>query len=254
MTTFTFAKNKFMKALAIALTFISPCIFGQRQIDETIAVKSGQTLNMRFDYPELIQISTWDKNEISITGTATINFGANDDAFELNISNQGNEIRVENHIKNMKSLPQIVTIVDNGKKMVFRTKEEYRKYKSENGSTYDVMSWGVDVEIVLDIKVPRTMNTSVESVYGMVEVKNFSAPLSVVAKYGGVDAALNESMVGELNAETNYGQIYSNLDVKFGGEGLRERDFYTHVSAKPGSGPRFDFESQYGNVYLRKSK
>lgn len=253
MTMFTFAKNKFTVALVFALTLSITYVFGQRQIDETIAVKSGQTLNMRFDYPELIRISTWDKNEISIKGTATINFGANDDAFELNISNQGNVISVENHIKNIKSLPQIVTIVDNGKKMVFRTKEEYRKFKAENGSTYDVMSWGVDMDILLDIKIPKTMQTSVESVYGMVEIKDFSAPLSVVAKYGGVDAALNETMVGELNAETNYGQIYSNLDVKFGGEGLREGDFYTHVSAKPGRGPRFDFESEYGNVYLRKS-
>ncbi|MCB0487803.1 MAG: hypothetical protein R2820_15215 [Cyclobacteriaceae bacterium] len=253
MTTFTFAKNRSARILVLTLTLVSSYVFGQRQIDETIAVKSGQTLNMRFDYPELIRISTWDKNEISIKGTVTINFGANDDAFELDISNQGNVISVENHIKNMKSLPQIVTIVDNGKKMIFRTKEEYRKYKAENGSSYDVMSWGVDMDILLDIKIPKTMKTSVESVYGMVEIKDFSAPLSVVAKYGGVDAALNETMVGELNAETNYGQIYSNLDVKFGGEGLRERDFYTHVSAKPGRGPRFDFESEYGNVYLRKS-
>lgn len=237
----------------LTLTLFCSYVYGQRQIDETIAVKSGQTLNMRFDYPELIRISTWEKSEISIKGTATINFGANDDAFELNISNQGDVVSIENHIRNMKSLPQIVTIVDNGKKMVFRAKEEYRKYKAEHGSTYDVMSWGLDMDIVLDIKIPKTMKTSVESVYGMVEIKDFSAPLSVVAKYGGVDAALNETQVGELNAETNYGQIYSNLDVKFGGESLRERDFYTHVSAKPGRGPRFDFESEYGNVYLRKS-
>jgi hypothetical protein len=76
--------------------------------------------------------------------------------------------------------------------------------------------------------------------------------LTVEAKYGGVDAALNERMVGELLAETNYGQIYSNLDTEFGGDVLSQRDFHTIVSAKPGSGPRYDFESKYGNVYLRK--
>ena len=94
------------------------------------------------------------------------------------------------------------------------------------------------------------MITKVQSVYGMVEVKNFQGPIEVISTYGGVDAALNINTTGELIAETNYGQIYSNLDVKFsGGE---EKNFHTIVMAKPGSGPKQSFESKYGNVYLRK--
>ena len=73
-----------------------------------------------------------------------------------------------------------------------------------------------------------------------------------VATYGGVDAALQERSTGELVAETNFGQIYSNLDVKFSNDNMQEKDFHTYVSAKPGNGLRFSFESKYGNVYLRK--
>jgi hypothetical protein len=62
---------------------------------------------------------------------------------------------------------------------------------------------------------------------------------------------LSEYKIGELNAETNYGQIYSNLDYKFSGR--EEEDFHTLVSAKLGNGPSYSFESKYGNVYLRKS-
>ena len=86
----------------------------------------------------------------------------------------------------------------------------------------------------------------------MVEVSEFEAPLTVVATYGGVDAALAEVKVGEIKAETNYGEIYSNLDSKLEGSKI-DRDFYTQVSAKLGQGPRYNFESKYGNVYLRKS-
>ena len=106
--------------------------------------------------------------------------------------------------------------------------------------------------MIIDIKVPKGIDTNIISTYGMVEVSDFEGPLMVEAQYGGVDVALNEKKVGELSAETNYGQIYSNLDVPFSGKGLQEKDFYTFVSAKPGSGPRYDFESKYGNVYLRK--
>ena len=114
------------------------------------------------------------------------------------------------------------------------------------------MSTGVDMDIVLEIKVPRNVDTRVESVYGMVEIKQFTGPLVVEATYGGVDAALQEKSIGELTAETNFGQIYTNLDVKFKTDNIREEDFRTYVSAKPGNGPRYSFESKYGNVYLRK--
>jgi hypothetical protein len=37
----------------------------------------------------LIKVSTWDKNEISITGSVAINEGENDDAFALTSSSTG---------------------------------------------------------------------------------------------------------------------------------------------------------------------
>ena len=144
--------------------------------------------------------------------------------------------------------------IDGDQKMVFKNKVELRKYQQENGkTTHDVMSTGVDMDIILEIMVPRNMETRVESVYGMVEVKDFFGPISVDATYGGVDAALLEGITGELFAETYYGQIYTNLDIKFGSNTSRQEDFHTSVSGKPGTGPRFNFESKYGNVYLRKA-
>jgi hypothetical protein len=71
--------------------------------------------------------------------------------------------------------------------------------------------------------------------------------------YGGVDAAVTEKAAGEITAETNYGEIFTNLDTKFGGPESRNKDFHTYVTAKPGSGPHYSFESKYGNVYIRKA-
>lgn len=87
----------------------------------------------------------------------------------------------------------------------------------------------------------------------MVEVTNFDGPLTEDATYGGVDAALVEGSTGELNAETNYGQIYSNLGLDFNAGNVTTEDFHTSMAAKPGQGPRYSFESKYGNVYLRRA-
>ena len=243
------------KVLVIAmLMFVSSKDYGQTPVNKVLPVKAGQKISMRFDYPELVRISTWDKNEVSIQGTVSINGGENDDAFELITSTEGNIISVKNQIKNMKNLPHRITVYDGAQKIVFRNKEEMKKYQKENGITnYNTVSYGLEMDIVLDIKVPRNIETDVESVYGMVEVKDFSGPLRVDATYGGVDAALAERAIGEIIAETNHGEIYSNLDTKFTGEASRQGDFHTYVSAKPGSGPTYTFDSKYGNVYLRKA-
>jgi hypothetical protein len=225
-------------------------VLAQTPVNKTYPVAAKQTVSMRFDFPELVKISTWDKNEIAITGTVSINGGENDDAFELLQSLSGNIIYIENKIRNMKELPHRITVVRNGEKITFKSKADYQKYREENGRDFNVRSEGVEMDILLEVKVPKNIEVKLESVYGMVEVKNYSGPLTVEATYGGVDVTVLEKTMGELIAETNYGQIYSNLDLKF--SGTEFENFHTYVSAKPGNGPKYSFESKYGNVYLRK--
>lgn len=228
--------------------------YAQTAINKSIAVKPGQNVVMHFDYPELVRVSTWDKNEVSIQGTVSINSGENDDAFTLDMSTSGNTITIRNQIANLKNIPSRYTIKDGTQTITFKNKEELDKYKQQTGkSKFDMMSNGVDMEIVLEIKVPRNIDTRVESVYGTVEIKEFTGPLSVTSTYGAVDAALIEKATGELVAETNYGEIFTNLETKFGSIGDKDEHFHTYVSAKPGNGPRYSFESKYGNVYIRKA-
>jgi hypothetical protein len=244
---------KFTSVLRIVAIFIPVASWAQTSVNKIIPVQNAQSVVMHFDYPELVQVSTWDKNEISIQGSVSINGGENDDAFILENSASGNTINIRSEIKDLKELPQRVTIMRDGQKIIFRDKTELKKYQQEHGQGFNTMSFGPEIDIVLDIKVPRNMVTRVESVYGMVEVKSFSGPLTVEATYGGVDASLAERTVGEIVAETNYGEIFTNFDIKFGGDQVREEAFHTLVSAKPGSGPKYSFESKYGNVYIRKA-
>jgi hypothetical protein len=241
------------KILIVVILLVCPAIvFAQTQLNKSIPFKQGQTIRMHFDYPELIRVSTYEGSDVIVQGTVSINGGENDDAFILENTVNGNTININAYIKDLKRLPQRVTIVRDGQKVMLRDKEELKKYQAEHGQGYNQMSFGPDIEIVLEIKVPKNAETRVESVYGMVEVKNFAGPLTVESTYGGVDASLAERSVGEITAETNYGEIYTNFDVKFGGNGT-EKDFHTFVSAKPGSGPRYTLESKYGNVYIRKA-
>lgn len=234
----------------IILCLFTGDLAAQTPVNKIFPVSAGQKISLRFDYPELVKISTWDKNEISIGGSVSINGGENDDAFELIQSASGNTIFIENRIRNLKELPHRITVINKGEKITFKSKVDYQKYCEENGNKFNQRSEGVDMDILLEIKVPKGIEVKLESVYGMVEVKNYAGPLTVEATYGGVDVTVVEKTMGEVSAETNYGQIYTNLNLKFSGSEFE--DFHTYVSAKLGSGPKYSFESKYGNVYLRK--
>lgn len=239
-----------MKRIVFILCMAGQVVLAQTTVNKSFTVASGQQVNLHFDHPKLVKISTWEKNEISVTGTVMVNNGENDDAFSITSSTSGNVVNVRGEMMNLKSLPHRITIHRDGATMTFKNKEEYNKYAATNGRDFDWMNNGVDIEITLEVKVPRNTVTNVKAVYGMVEIRNFDGPIDVLSTYGGVDAALNVKTTGELEAETSYGTIYSNLDVKFtDGE---EKNFHSWVRAKPGTGPKQTFECKYGNVYLRK--
>ena len=244
-----------LKILFLIVALVTPVKeYAQTAIDRTLPVKAGQTIDMHFDYPELIRVTTWERNEISITGSASINGGENDDAFILEGATAGDVVKIRSEIKGLKQLPHRIVVTEGERKIMFRDKAELEKYQAANGKVHNSISWGPDIDIRLEIKVPANTETKITSVYGLVEVSSFAGPLAVTSTYGGVDAALVERSVGELTAETGFGQIYTNLDFKFSDEQRKSRDFYTFVSAKPGSGARYSFESKYGNVYLRKAR
>jgi hypothetical protein len=240
-----------MRALIVILIiFITGSLAAQTPVTKSFATSPGQKVLLRFDYPELIKVSTWEKNEILVTGKVSINGGENDNAFELTQSSSGNAVVVEGQINNLKQLPKRITIKRGEEKITFQSKQDFEKYAEQHGRDFNYTSQGVEIDITLEIKVPRNVETKIEATYGMVEVRDFTGPLTVDATYGGVDVIVQLKTTGELVAETGYGQIYSNLDLKFN-EGKFE-DFHTQVIVKPGTGPRYSFESKYGNVYLRK--
>ncbi len=244
-----------MKLFYICIcTVCTLSVLAQSTISKSIPLANGQKIDMHFDYPNLIRVSNWAKNEVSITGTVSINGGESDEAFKLTSTVTDGTLIIEGEIPAIKDLPQRITVKHNGVKMVFKNKKELENYKKEHGAQFEMTSWGHDVDIVLDIKVPLNSTVCIKSIYGFIELKDLTPtmPLTAESTYGGVDAALNSSSVGELFASTDYGEIYTNLDVKFSGEGLKQRDFHTEVNAKPGKGTKYSFESKYGNVYLRK--
>jgi hypothetical protein len=239
-----------MRPLVLMAILLMAQIAVGQNVTKVIPFQSGQKISMKFDYPQLIKVSTWDKNEVSVLGYVNINDGENNDAFQLEATAGSNTVTIQSSIKNINELPRRYMVIRDNQKVKFKSKDEYRKYVHDAGGDHMMYSDGSDIDIKLEIKVPRGADTRIISVYGMVEIKNFEGPLQVEATYGGVDVAMNEKNVSELTAETDFGQIFTNLEAKTIAQ--NEGNFHTEILMRPGAGVRYSFESKYGNVYLRK--
>ncbi len=246
-----FPKIIIMKKLLLCLCIaLATGATAQTTVNKTYPVKAGQQVDLTFDYPKVIRISTWDRNEVSVKAMVNINQGENDSAFVLEDEIVDGKLTIRNRIKDMKNLPRMYTVVRGGQKTTFRTKEAYREFLSQNGRGNQMTSEGVDMEITIDIKVPANTSTNVDAKYGIVELVNFNAPATVSATYGGIDATVVAANTGKLKATTNYGEIYTNLDLKLTDKA--EKDFYSSITAEPGKGHAYTFKSTYGRIYLRK--
>ncbi|MEO8173745.1 MAG: hypothetical protein ABI581_11705, partial [Sediminibacterium sp.] len=160
-------------------------------------VTAGQKVELNFDYPKIVKITTWDKNEVSVTAHVSINDGENDSAFELENSIKDGTVTIRNRIKDMDKLPRRYTVIENGKKTVFRSKEDFKEFTSSNPGSHRITSNGVDMEITVEIKVPANTSTHINATYGIVEMVNFNAPVTINATYGGIDATVSEANTGK---------------------------------------------------------
>jgi hypothetical protein len=240
-----------MKIIALCLcSLLTLAGASQTTVSKTYPVKAGQTVELSFDYPKLVRVSTWEKNEVSVVAKVSINGGQNDEAFILEETSNNGNISIRNKIQNMDKLPKRYTIVDGGKTTVFNSKEDYQQYKKSASGSPTMYSEGVDMEITVEVKVPANVSTDIKSTYGMVELVSFNGSANVNATYGGIDATVVKETTGKLQATTSYGQIYSNLELK--PTEKTEKDFFTSITAEPGKGSTYILKSTYGKIYLRK--
>lgn len=250
-----------MKTTVTTLVFlmlISASAWSQTKINETFDVKSFQQLELFFEYPELVKLQVWDSKQVKIEGTVDINRGEFDQDFEIKTSSANGRFTIESNIKDLKK--------KGGKYSVYTYSDDDDERRSvtvsRNGTTINVGSPksgtyrnGIEIAIELIVTVPRDMKVMLEARYGLVEVIQSPKDLEVDARYGGVDVRVDESASLTFDASTQWGQIFSNLDVPFdmGGEDRTGKWMKARASLNKGDG-RLSIESQYGNVYVRKDK
>lgn len=248
-----------MKSLTFSLLLFSLAASAQTKVEKSIPCKPGQRAVFRFEHAE-VKLQVHDKPEILITGTVSINQGEHDSAFGFDVNTTSQEITIVSSLKDKENIPHRISIKKDDREYFFKTANfhdpEVQKFLEENGNEYTYRSSGIWQDIKLTVSVPRNTAVRIESKFGMVEVLSYDGALSIESKHGGADVTFPPSLKGNITARCQYGEILTNLGVKFiqvpggGSDGKR----WTEITANLGNGPEVTVESKYGNIYLRKSK
>lgn len=255
-------------------------LFAQTPIQKKISVQQGQNLFIEVHHANLHIHANAQSNEVEIKGVAKINNGENDDAFHLEVKEQGGDIYLLSEVKNYNRLPHMMKYFKDGKEYyekIDRDEEDgWTGMKVINNKNGKGIQYGVIVEIELHITVPQNIVLDITSVYGKVTLDHFGGPLNVDNTYGPIDAifskiypdkktqlkstysyvdiSLPKTVKTNVKLSSSYGEIFTNLDIEIDQDsrGLTAHAASTIRGMLNGGGPKLNVEATYNNIYLRE--
>lgn len=239
----------------IGLCMMTLTFYGQEEVvTKSFPIKKSDKVTLEFKYPELVQIKTWDKNEVQIKSTIFINGGKDNDSFELTSAQSRDGLTITSSIKDIDKFKNGNYYVggrnDNDEDVTISKNGQSITIGNGRGGNHN----GVRISVTLEITVPKSTELSINAQFGLVEVIDLPKALNVEAKFGGADITLLESSIESLWAATSWGQIYANLSQKMsiGGNDMPGKEMTARI--KGGSGSKsIKVDSEFGNVFLRKN-
>jgi len=228
--------------ISIILLLINAIAFNQTIVEKTIDVKSQKSVRLDFDFADEIKISGWDKNEIYVKASVSINDNVNNDAFSLEVIENSSSISFISDIENMKEI----------------SKNRITIHKKDNGDrsiTYND-GWHIDMDIYFEVFLPKNMKIDVQSISGDVILKNTLGELNIGTISGCIDIEIDENAKVSVETSTISGGVYTDHNIQIN-RNDSDRKYHFVMGRSPdfdlnGGGRSIDLETISGDIFIRK--
>jgi hypothetical protein len=252
-----------MKNLLSLLLFAASSTFAQENFSKSFDAQGVNKIEITFDYPQLVVLKTWKKQEVKIEGNININNHTEDEAFKVKGSKSGNFLSIEGNIEDIHSLASRERYYDYEESKEDEKKKENAVFINQEGlqqmstpgKKRKYKSYGPDIDISFVIYVPENTNVQIEVTYGLIEINGCLANLVANSPYTGVDIVVPIDGYKKLEAQTQFGDILTNLpDKPINNEISDDIGDWSTVVYTGKNAYTAEVKSQYGKVYLRKTK
>lgn len=235
----------------------------QRKFEKSYPLPASRKLNLNFQELSTVKVTPWDKNEVSVQVSVSINNGENDNAFDIKADESNNTLTLETILINPESIPRksFITTRDGTRYFVknpdWNSKEVQEFLALHGNEDVSFVGSGIIKDIFINVFVPKNADLSVYTKNGDIEIVNFVGPLTANSKNGAVDLSVPQNQKATLELRTRHGEIFTNLpleqDRSTDTENYRS-DKWNVISGKlNGGGALINLESKNGSIYLRKS-
>lgn len=211
--------------LTILLLTVGLVTIAQTKVTESAVVSGQELLELGFDFADEIEINTWDKNEVLVEVSVSINEGEYDHIFTLEKRVTARSIQI-----NM-------------------DKDMWKQIDRKDGNC------SFTSNIYYKVYLPATLELESNTISGDYLVKNYTKQLSLKTISGDIDISVPSNKGLDFKAKTISGEIYSDLDIAYpdGKDGLKQVVGMNITGRIYNGGTPMKLETISGNIYLRKS-
>ncbi|GLU53634.1 hypothetical protein [Dyadobacter frigoris] len=225
----------------LLLVLIFNQAFSQKIIDKKLPFTPGQTVNLNLRFGDSIKVRYWDKSEVSVHISATINGGKLNDALTVTTANTAQQISLKTDLdQDMLSQGKATDCPD--KKFSYNSEKD--------GKRFYVCS-----EINYQVFLPRQAKLILETINGNIDIEGASTAVHAKTISGFVDMSWPKSKGANLGMKTITGEVYTDFTIDYKDKKQKNPIVgYLLEGTMNGGGPEIKLESISNNVYFRQLK
>jgi len=235
--------------LATLLVCSSLYVNAQKNIEKALPTQPGDKVYLDFRYAKQVNVTTWEKSEVVLLASVSIDKGEYDDLYEIVAEKNGTRLEFYSD-----------------------TDELEEKWDTFYSSDDCCNRHGVNLEVNIEVQMPANLDLDFNSISGSIKAVSLTGNLHfntisgditltpveksfhVKTISGDVELLVQEPMNVDLSAKTISGEIYSNLDLEYldGKRGLRQVVGQKVKARLNDGGEEWEMETISGNIFLRR--
>ena len=211
------------------ITCILFCAFGlyataQKKIEKNFSFNGKEEVNLNLQIADSIRILTWNKNEVGVKVSISINENKDNEDYLVNFDEAGNKIKVKAELDSKK-------------------RRNYQWHSDSNCCRYET-------DIYWEVYVPEKATVDVETINGNITITGKTSAIKAYSISGFIDLAIPADLKADFKFSTITGTVYSNIALN--NPGSSKKSYADIVSQYNGGGTPVNLKTISGDIFVRK--
>ena len=215
-----------MKNIIAAIVFCSLGLYvsAQKKIEKNFSFNGKNEVNLNLQIADSIKILTWNKNEVGVKASISINENKDNEDYLVKFDEEGSQIKVKAQLDPEK-------------------RRNYQWHSDSNCCRYET-------DIYWEVYVPEKATVDIETINGNITITGKTSAIKAYSISGFIDLAVPADLKADFKFSTITGTVYSNIAMN--NPGASKKSHADIVSKYNGGGTPVNLKTISGDIFVRK--